>query len=90
MKARALFASMLKSFSSGAVYECATKVCFVSSVTAFAELGRNLVINVNSTMDVGKGGKGPLDFEDFTKKACFLGFDREKTNFTTFGPPRKF
>jgi len=38
MKARAPFASILKSFSSGAVYEHATKVCFLSSVTDFAEL----------------------------------------------------
>jgi len=38
MKARALFASILKSFSSGAVYEFATQVYFLSSVTAFDEL----------------------------------------------------
>ena len=40
MKACALFASILKSFSSGAVqaYEFATKVYFLSSFTDFAEL----------------------------------------------------
>jgi len=40
MKACAPFASILKSFPSGAVYECATKVYFLSSATAFAELSR--------------------------------------------------
>jgi len=38
MKARAPFASNLKSFSSGAVYEFATKVYFLSPATDFAEL----------------------------------------------------
>jgi len=38
MKACAPFASILKSFSSGAGYEFVTKVCFLWSVTAFAEL----------------------------------------------------
>ena len=37
-KARAPFASILKYFSSGPVYQYATKVYFLSSVTAFAEL----------------------------------------------------
>ena len=37
MKARAPFASILKSFSNGAIDEFATKVYFLSSVTAFAE-----------------------------------------------------
>jgi len=37
LKARAPFASILKSFSSGAVYEFAANVYFLSSVTAFAE-----------------------------------------------------
>ena len=36
-----------------------------------------------------QGGLGPLDFENFTKKGCFLSFEWEKTNFTTFGPPWK-
>jgi len=34
MKAHTLFASILKSFSIGAIYEFATKVYFLSSVTA--------------------------------------------------------
>jgi len=38
MKARAPFASILKSFSCGAVYEFATKVCFLSSVAVFAQV----------------------------------------------------
>jgi len=33
---------------------------------------------------VGQGH--PLDFEKFSKKGCFLDFECEKTNFTTFGP----
>jgi len=38
MEARAPFASILKSFSSGAVYGFASKVYFLSTITAFAEL----------------------------------------------------
>jgi len=38
MKVRAPFASILKYFSSGAVYEFATKVYFLSFVTDFDEL----------------------------------------------------
>jgi len=38
MKTRAPFASILKSFSSGAVYECATKVHFLLTVVGFPEL----------------------------------------------------
>jgi len=37
----------------------------------------------------GTGGKGPLDFENFSKKRCFLDFGWEKHNLTTFGPPKK-
>jgi len=36
----------------------------------------------------GQGGAlAPLDFEIFSKKVFFLGFEREKLNFITFGPP---
>jgi len=31
----------------------------------------------------------PLDFQMFTKKGCFLSFEWEKSNFTTFAPPWK-
>ena len=32
-----------------------------------------------------QGGQGPLlDFEIFSKKGCFLSFEWEKTNFTSF------
>jgi len=31
----------------------------------------------------------PLDFENFSKKGCFLNFEWEKPNFTTFAPPGK-
>jgi len=30
-----------------------------------------------------------VNFENFSKKGCFLSFEWEKTNFTTFGPPGK-
>ena len=32
-------------------------------------------------------GKNPLDFENFSKKGCFLSFEWEKSNFITFSPP---
>jgi len=35
------------------------------------------------------GGKPLLDLENFSKKRCFLSFEWEKTNFTTFGHPWK-
>jgi len=35
---------------------------------------------------VSEGGQA---FENFSKQGCFLSFDRKKTNFTTFGSPRK-
>jgi len=41
---------------------------------------------------VKRGGGGPrstLDFENFNKKGCFLSYDWEKTNFTTFVSPGK-
>jgi len=34
-------------------------------------------------------GEALVDFENFSKKGCFLSFEWEKTNFTTFDPPRK-
>jgi len=40
-----------------------------------------------------EGGPGehwpPLDFEIFSKKGCFLSFECEKLNFTTFGSTGK-
>jgi len=32
-----------------------------------------------------RGSLTPLDFENFSKKCCFLSFEWKKTNFTTFG-----
>jgi len=32
-----------------------------------------------------RGSLDPLDFENFSKKGCFLSFEWEKTNFTSFG-----
>jgi len=41
-------------------------------------------------LEGGQGVLTPLDFENFSKKGCFLSFDWEKSNFTTFGSlPRK-
>jgi len=37
-------------------------------------------------MGVRREGLPPLNFENFSKKACFLDFEWEKANFTTFGP----
>ena len=47
---------------------------------------------IHQDMGVGRGGAGepfPLDFENFSKKNCFLSFEWEKTNFTTSSPPLK-
>ena len=42
-------------------------------------------------MGVGRGRAvvtlAPLDFKNFSTKGCFLSFQWEKTNFTTFGTP---
>jgi len=44
-------------------------------------------------MGVGKEGRGGLrhhlDFENLSKKGCFLSFKQEKRNFTNFSPPLK-
>jgi len=34
-----------------------------------------------------KEEQDPLDFENLTKKGCFVCFEWEKANFTPFGPP---
>jgi len=45
----------------------------------------------NADVGVGRGGSegalAPPEFENFSKKGCFLSFKREKSNFTLFGPP---
>jgi len=43
-KTRAPFASFLKSYSGGSVYEFAKRVHFLSSVTVFAELTYNPIL----------------------------------------------
>jgi len=35
-------------------------------------------------------GQGLSDFKNFTKKGCFLSFQREKTNFTPSSPLQKY
>jgi len=38
----------------------------------------------------GQGGQGPpWILKSLAKNGCFLDFEREKSNFTTFGPPWK-
>ena len=46
----------------------------------------NLVIIVNSTMGIRRGGKALWILKNSPKKYCFLSFERKKTNFTTFAP----
>jgi len=36
-----------------------------------------------------RGGQGPPDFDNVSKKGYFIDFEWEKTNFTTFGSPWK-
>ena len=38
---------------------------------------------LHTSMGVGRG----QEFEKFCKKGCFLSFEWQKTNFTTFGRP---
>jgi len=43
-------------------------------------------------MGIGRGGRrdlAPWILTFSAKKGCFLSFEWEKTNFTTFTPPRK-
>ena len=44
-------------------------------------------------MGIGRGRQGGptllLDFENFSKKGCFIDFEWEKTNITTFDPAGK-
>jgi len=87
MKARTPFASILKSFSSGAVHEFVTKVDFLPCVTAFAELVHKSRYHCEPTMRVGRGGKASWILKVSPKKGCFFCFESEKTNFTTFAPP---
>jgi len=87
MKARAPHASILKSISSGAVYEFATKVYFLSSVTAFAELVHKSRYHSELHHGRRKGSQGPWILKISPKKGCFLSFEWEKTTFTTFIPP---
>jgi len=47
----------------------------------------SLVIIVNSTISVGRGGAMPLDFENFTIKGLFLSFEWENTNFLCYQVP---
>jgi len=86
MKARAPFASISKSFSSGAVYEFATKVYFLSSVTAFAEL----VHKSRYDCELHHGRQGPLDFEISPKKGCFLVSSWKKQISSLLASPETF
>jgi len=50
-----------------------------------------MVLTFLEVTGVGSGQRWPfpLDFENFSKKGCFLSFEWEKTNLTTSVPPRK-
>jgi len=62
-------------------------------------LGCSLLINVDIVIEIAvslfgsqawtsEGGDRPVvDFENSSKKGCFLSFEWEKTNFTTSAPP---
>ena len=68
---------------------------FVDKVAPFAHPGKFRCWAVVGSRSWGSGGgKSPfgfrLDFENFSKKDCFLSFEWEKTNFTAFGPLEKF
>jgi len=72
MKARAPFASILKSFASEAVYEFATKVYFLSSVTAFSESVHKSRYHCEPTMGVRRGGKVRWILKISLKKVVLL------------------
>jgi len=44
------------------------------------------VFENNFSAWVSEGGQGPPGFKKFQQKACFINFEWEKANFTTFGP----
>ena len=72
MKARAPFASILKSFSCGSVYEFAAKVNFLSSVIAFVELVHKSRYHCELHHGRRKGGKATLILKISPKKVVFL------------------
>jgi len=45
------------------------------------------VADNHTYMGVGMGAKTPLGIRKYQQKKCFLSFEREKTNFKTFGRP---
>jgi len=90
LKARAPFASILKPFSSEAVYEFATKLYFLSSVTAFAESVHKSRYHYELHHGPRKGGKASWILKISPKKVVISVSSGKKTNFTTFGSPRKF
>ena len=63
--------------------------CYTCSAVEVAWLAQNIRRSSRPTRVHGrrKGGASPLDFENISKIGCFLSFEWEKTNFTTFGPP---
>ena len=88
MNARAPFASILKSFSSGAEYEFATKVNFLSSVTAFAELVHKSRYHCELHHERRKGDKVPWILKLSPKKVVFLVSSGKKIS-PLLSPPRK-
>jgi len=68
-----------------------TTVMCMQTIRSFTEAKRKAWVvtgSISSWHGRRKGGLGTLDFEIFSKKGC-LSLEWEKTNSTTFGPPRK-
>ena len=75
------------SWRSTASRRCRCCVAFVKSWASRWKGLMKLRSQLTGGMGVGRGPSTPLDFENYSKKGCFLNFDCEKNNFTTFGPP---
>jgi len=64
---------------------------FLSEIYTFLSKSENREADEHGRRKGEAGGDLalPLDFEIFSKKGCFLSFEWEKSNFTTFGPALK-
>jgi len=81
--------SCFRSCGVGILYTENCVSCYTCSAVEVAWLAQNIRQSSRPTRVHGrrKGGASPLDFENISKIGCFLSFEWEKTNFTTFGPP---
>jgi len=90
MKVRAPVASILKSFSSRAVYEFATRIYFLSSVTTFAELVHKSRYHCELHHGRRNGGQVPWIVIISPKKVVFLVSSRKKQISPYLAPPENF